>query len=372
MPRFIHGELRGSDSELSDSELPEGFGQTKKKKRRVQVSVEPAMNARWEDQDARKVLADSKDFEVVKRPIVPLKFIRECLEGKHRFVLRVNSLAYVHHFKAVAIGTFIDPSQGPIRSLIENAYKYRILVVDTEQKVNPVFLIVGDFEGNVVLFSDARNIPQELKDVLQDVSVFKLQSDMVEDKTILKEAGIDLLGLADSQVILGTFITPGETALGSGAQSKAVGAMVRPYHPFGMRFDVPNPNRLSLLHAVSDGRVPLLIAFKAAEMRAAAMTVPIKSDENVFDLIIDVLNRVAAVPRRVVTNGRPARCTVEENWLHGKEESPCPNADINDLTELKNIRASQHWWLPTKKKRTTAYRTAFWSEEDKKAKNRVR
>lgn len=350
-----------------------GGGKRSKKgrKKATKIFTDPACIAQREDQEAREKVSASKP-DKVQRPIVKLSWIKECLACGHKFLLKNPSFEYCNVYRSLVIPKKYDPNITAIRKFIYNAREYRIIAADTEKKENPVFLILCDFEGNVLLFHDARNIPQELKEVLEDVTITKLQSNVVEDKQVLKKAGIDMKGLADTQVITGSFVSPGATNLGSKAQAQLLEVEVRGFNFRTMHFDKTPLSDVCKLHAISDGRVPLMILFRAAQHRAESMKVPLKPEENVFDLIVDVVNRVASVPARVVVNGRPAGQTIEQNWKTAKEFSPCPSSDINDMSTMKAILESQASWKPNYRPKNEAYNKNFRSEGAVKERNRKR
>jgi hypothetical protein len=69
--------------------------------------------------------------------------------------------------------------------------------IDTEGKEHPIFLIIGDFMGNVLMFNNGVNCPQELFYFIEDVRIFKVQSNINEGWQVLEKIDITLTGTAE-------------------------------------------------------------------------------------------------------------------------------------------------------------------------------
>jgi hypothetical protein len=236
------------------------------------------------DNEARKRIRKEPPRPPSARPFVSLKTINENLEGKHKF--HKTGMDDVTHYCALGRDKKLSPRYPAIAQLISNVKKYRLLSIDTEGKSGRIFLILSDFEGNVVLLNDAGNLPNELVGLINDVRVFKLQSDIAADFEVLRKYGIKITGGVDSQVVYRAFVTEVGN-LGTAAQSESMGFERRPFDYKNMDFQVGNkePNELSMLHAINDARQPLLTLFKATQLRAAKMAIPLQESANCFDLM---------------------------------------------------------------------------------------
>ncbi len=58
------------------------------------------------------------------------------------------------------------------------------MVVDTKGKPGndcTIFLIIADLDGNVAMWNNAREVPDQIKELLADITIYKIQSDIAED-----------------------------------------------------------------------------------------------------------------------------------------------------------------------------------------------
>ena len=360
---FINFVPSDSDSDSDPSCLPTSFGPRSKKKRST-VLIDSAQTLKIRDKEARERIRQQPPRPPTARPFVPLKTINEYLEGKHKF--HKTGMDDVTHYCALGRGNKMNklsPRYPAIAQLISNVKKYRMLSIDTEGKSGRIFLILSDFEGNVVLLNDAGNLPNELVGLINDVRIFKMQSDIAADFEVLRKYGIKITGAVDSQVVYRAFVTEVGN-LGTAAQSESMGFERRPFEHFKMDFQVGNkiPNELSMLHAINDARQPLLTLFKATQLRAAKMAIPLQDSANCFDLMWDICNRCTGVPARVAHEGRISWHTNDENWLTAKKERVAED-DINSSSEIFNIVGAQNDWPRTKLIKTRQLRNKFRTEE---------
>lgn len=303
----------------------------------------------------------------VSRPIVTVCQINNFLAGGGNYKKAlpvVGNVNLAYHFK----NTTKIPYNADIELVVKNAIKYRMISVDTERKDEPIFLIIGDFEGNVLLINNARLIPDELRAVLADVSIFKLQSNVVEDAKILETVGVRLCGLVDSQVIFGAFVKP-KSYLGTVRQARECHFEERPYDYKHMNFNcvrsrqgdvvepTQTPNKVSLLHAVSDALQPLITLFTAGVRRVNRMRVGLKPDENIFDILVEILVKTAgAHPRCVEEFGAAYYRTMSENWAVSFNEEDTSYNDINHRSEVMPIVDSISDWLPNRNRKSNVVR----------------
>jgi hypothetical protein len=349
-----------TDSDSDPSCLPTLFGPRPKKKR-LTVLIDSAQTIKIQDNEACERIHAQPPRPPTARPIVPLKQINEYLEGKHKF--HKTGMDDVTHYCALGRGKKLSPRYPAIAQMISNVKKYRLLSIDTEGKSGHIFLILSDFEGNVVLVNDAANLPNELVGLINDVQIFKLQSDIAANFEVLRKYGIKITGAVDSQVVYRAFVTDVGN-LGTAAQSKFMGFESRPFDYYNMDFQASNkePNEAAMLHVISDARQPLFTLFKAMQLRAAKMAIPLQESSNCFDLMWDICNRCTGVPAGVAHEGRISWHTNDDNWLTGKKERVAED-DINSCSEIFNIVGAQKDWPRTEMIKTRELRNKYRTEE---------
>ena len=334
-----------------------------------------ASKYRVRDEEAREEVA-AQPVVNVTRPTVLLQHLKNFISGKFHF--QVNPPAenevqrHYTHFRAGAnVSNNLD-----ISNFVKTVEKFRIMSVDTEGKKGRIFLILGNFLGDVLLFNNACDIPRELRQLLSDVNVYKIQSNVVEDVKILSEVcNIRVVGIADTQVAHGVFNLGSEEGnVGTVAQARFVGVDPRPYN-YHMDFQRGNklPGDKELLHALSDARQPFLTIFKAVVTHVSHFHVGLTPEDNFFDFVWDLLNKIAGVSTQVVLeNSLPRRRTTEENWKVSRSASNSFMEDINNSVKYQAIKLSQKGWLPTPYHRPQAVRKLFLRDDYRIAKNKRR
>jgi hypothetical protein len=225
-----------SDSDSDPTCLPTLFGPRPKKKRST-VLIDSAQTMKIRDNEARERIRAQPPRSPTARPFVPLKQINEYLKGKHKF--HKTGMDDVTHYCALGRGKKLSPRYPAIAQLISNVKKYRLLFIDTEGKSGRIFLILSDFEGNVVLLNDAGNLPNELVGLINDVRIFKMQSNIAANFEVLRKYGIKITGAVDSQVVFRAFVTEVGN-LGTAAQSESMGFERRPFDHYNMDFQEGN------------------------------------------------------------------------------------------------------------------------------------
>jgi len=385
-PHFTYGDRGYGPGEVA------GFGEggggkkkskkSKKSRKRTFFESEPLVSIKICDAAARKAVLDRGLGEPVQRPTLSLQRMREYMEGKHRFHIGKPSATndqrgHATHFLA---GHKLTTDHAVIKELVTNIELFRVMVVDTEGKPGcdpTIFLIVGDLHGNVAMWNDAREIPDKLRDLLADVTIYKIQSDIAEDREVLATVGITVKGCCDSQVIFGSFVSNGAIRTGTVAQSEFIGADPRPFKHDSMHFCRRNTKLKpeSFLHAVMDARQPMLTLFKAVDLRIKTfdnLPTAYKPEDNIFDFLIDVLNRVAGVPKSAVREGgRPFVRTIDENWKTGKEPSS-GQLDLNCREEVLEIQEVQRQWKKNQKHRGNVFKKLYKTEDQIWQRNRHR
>jgi hypothetical protein len=357
---FINFVPSDTNSDSDPTCLPTSFGPRPKKKRST-VLIDSAQTIKIRDNEAREQIRAQPPCSPTARPFVPLKQINEYLEGKHKF--HKTGMDDVTHYCALGRGKKLSPRYPAIAQLISNVKKYRLLSIDTEGKSGRIFLILSDFEGNVVLLNDAGNLPNELVGLINDVRIFKMQSDIAADFEVLRKYGIKITGAVDLKVVYRAFVTDVGN-LGTAAQSEFLGFESRPFDYWTMNFQAGNkqPNEAAMLHAISDAHQLLLTLFKATQLRAAKMAIPLQESSNCFDLMWDICNRCTGVPARVAHKGQILWHTNDENWLTAKKERVAED-DINSCSEIFNIVGAQKDWPRSKLIKTRQLLNKYRMEE---------
>jgi hypothetical protein len=365
-----------------------GFGgsgdkkKSKKSKKRKFEKSEPLVSIKISDAAARRAVLDHGLGEPVQRPTLSLQRMREYFQGKHPFHIGKPSVTgdqkgHATHFLA---GHKLTTDHAVIKELVSNIEKFRVMVIDTEGKPGrdwTIFLIIGNLHGNVAMWNDAREIPDKIKELLADVTIYKIQSDIAEDWEVLATVEIRVQGCSDSQVIFGSFVCHSPIRTGTVAQSEFIGADPRPFKHDSMHFCRRN-TRLdpeSFLHAVMDARQPMLTLFKAVDLCIKTfdnLPTAYKPEDNIFDFLIDVLNRVAGVPKSAVREGgRPFVRTIDENWKTGKEPSS-GQLDLNCREEVLEIQEVQRQWKKNQKHCGNVFKKLYKMEDQIWQRNRHR
>lgn len=319
---------------------------------KAEVYVAADDGCRHRDVAARKKKIEDGLGPVVKRPTVSRKTILRYLDekGPDTFFFRTDN---VFHFRELENGKrYAMESHPALSKFLDVIKKYRILAIDTEGKTARISLLLGSIHGHVLIFNNARNIPNQFAEVIDDVDVYKIQSAISEDFKVLKEIGLPMTGTADTQLIFGAFVDPGVgNKVGTTRQCLFLGFPDTPYLLNKCNFEkcTDEPNTHSMRHAVEDCRVPFLTVFKAVEIHLSSLPVQLPKESNVFDYIWDCLNRVAGVPLRVLkSKGRPMKQTPEVNWLTGKKEQ-VHDSDLNCRADILAIEAAQKSWKQNRK-----------------------
>ena len=297
------------------------------------------LEMRRNDDDARRYREERGVWNVCLRPYLSFEDLIDCLESHEWFHSRQNR---VHMPPLKEDRQYKLNDHHLIKKLYNNVDRWRIMSVDTENTGEKIFLICGDPQGNCVFFNDARNTPKEIVELLEDVKVFKIQSNVEQDYKILKRVGIEMCGTCDTQTIYTAFCNPGGSA-GTHNQARFTGHPERRFNVFQMNFLSKTVNGLSIDHATSDARQPIMTLFKAAHLRALSLPVAYQRDDDCFKLVWDVLNRCAGVSVQVAQHGIQNTKSVEENWLTSKSDKYVSN-NINNKPRLREIEAAQQDW----------------------------
>ena len=350
------------------------FGPSKKKSRSG-VCQEPALECRRRAETARRQLVEGGLGETVARPVYTLLQLQQNLNDKGPLSFFFNQ-SNVYYFNRLLGGRKYKLEQNEaFRKVLANIEKFRIMSVDTENKEAPIFLIVGDIEGNVLLFSDAKNIPFQFDQALDDVRIYKVQSEISEDYKVMKTINIPLTGTSDSQVIFGSFVCPEVgSKVGTSAQCISLGFPDVSYKDHRRKMNFSKGGKLTSeakKHATEDARVPFLTLFKAAELHVLAYPVAVPPEGNVFDVLFDVLIKTAGVSHRVLQpGGWPMQRTIKDNWdvsRHPRKYDLDLNCD-DDVSAIQAAQSDFRWNRSYK----TAVKSQFTQVDKKRHHNRER
>ena len=329
------------------------------------------LEVRRNDDEARRRRVERGVWNVKTRSCFSLEDVKFCLYNYNFYYDNKN----VRHFPPLRDRRYKLDDHPLIREVSSNVNRFRIMAVDTENKEGKIFLIIGDLFGNVIFFNDALNLPVEFEDDLKDVKVYKIQSNIQEDYKVLKDIGIKMVGLADTQAIFAAFVKPGSKGvIGTEAQANFTGHHVIRFHHRKMNFRCNHPNADSIKHATSDARQPIVTLMKAAEIRALSYPVPLKPENDCYKLLWDICNRVAGVSVKVAEFGlhNSINRSIDDNWTIGRKDDYATGT-INNRERVVAIEASQKDWpVVFEKKKEKAVHVATRTTEKRQANNRRR
>ena len=250
-----------------------------------------------------------------------------------------------------------------LTKIINRCRETGLLVADGEGKLFPkdptlqkkqktekplwLAVVVGDIDGDVYLFQNWRDVPGEVRKILSDFRVTKLQSDITKDVLEFDRHGVELTGWADTQILYRAFLNPETTQDGTDAQAEFLGFEKFPYFPKGgrpCRFDTDFINIPSKLHSAQDIRVPFAILLRAAIDRAEKLGMEL--DDNILPLCheaIDLVKSLHLTPEGKRKIGRK----ISDNWRpvirQDEEERVIPHCnglnDIKVVYEMRNARS---------------------------------
>ena len=243
--------------------------------------------------------------------------------------------------------------------IIRNAWKYRLLFIDTEEgldvvppslpqrfysykslneKPTPICgtvhipeplpsqgairsprltVQIADFEANVYIFREFDQLPEEVKSLLDEFRITKIQSNIFKDVKELDKAGIRVRGWADSQLVYRAFVNQNGSKCGTDGQATDLGFETYPFwnknakkfEEKGCHFDYPHLSIREILHATQDVRIPAACLLKAAILQAQATNMT--EDENVYPVVMEAIDLVKSLD----TEGRLENLNnLEYNW----------------------------------------------------------
>ena len=235
------------------------------------------------------------------------------------------------------------------QNMLRNFNKYRIATVDTEGNFklkkfkgfgNRLFVSIGDIFGNVYLFLDADDIPDEFRKILEDWRIVKIQSAIdIDIKLFLQIRNpIKVVGWVDTQCLFKAFLHP--TSQFTRAEV-IIGYFGPDYKKWPLVFDYNSPN-LSVkakMHSVQDSRLPILVLLRSAELRAKSMGY--HQDDDIFPIVrlaLDLTRNVSKVNTDDLLQENPA-----SNWyppLRWIKTKP-NDRGLNDAIKVTRIQMAQ-------------------------------
>lgn len=322
-------------------------------------SLRPFMNL---EENRRRYHVQFAEFEVPKEmAIVTLKEAKKRIDPSLG-QLRTNAITIqTTRFKILYEGrknldtTFLN-------KIVKRARETGLMVADGEGKLFPkdptipkshktkkplwLTVVIGDIDGDVYLFQSWKDVPEEVRKVLSDFRVTKLQSDITKDVVEFDRHGIELTGWADTQIIYRAFLNPNATQDGTDAQAEFLGFEKFPYYPKRgkpCRFDTDSINVQSKLHSAQDIRVPFAILLRAAVDRAEKLGMEL--DCNVLPLCheaIDLVKSLHLTPEGKKKIGKD----IADNWRpvirQDTEERVIPHWNgLNDVKIVHEMRTSR-------------------------------
>jgi hypothetical protein len=184
------------------------------------------------------------------------------------------------------------------RRMIANFHKYRLIFPDTEGDFlldkfdgtgKRLFVSIGDFEGNVYLFLDGDDIPEEFRRILEDWRYAKVQSAICKDMQLFLKLckPIHVRGWVDTQTLFMAFIHP------NAEHTKAESILQRfgqeyqrwtlRHWEFNKLFGTPNLSEKAIMHSAQDSRLPALVLLRAVELYARRLE--FRPSDDVFPLV---------------------------------------------------------------------------------------
>ncbi len=297
-------------------------------------------------------------------PVISLREAQELVKPSGRYRTTDSSIGS----DRVRVKYWGDQTDtGHLNVILQNAWKYRLLFVDTEegldivppslpqrfyssrylnekpaqlcgqthvpeplppqgvQRTPRLSILIADFEANVYIFREFHQLPEAVKVILEEFRITKVQSNILKDVEELNKAEIRIRGWADSQLIYRAFVNQSGSKCGTDAQAIDLGFEAYPYwdktikrwEDRGCHFDYPHLTRREVLHATQDVRVPAACLLKAAILQAQATNMT--DEENIFPVVMEAIDLVKSLDtHQRLENLNP----IQLNWR--PETRKCP------------------------------------------------
>ena len=249
-----------------------------------------------------------------------------------------------------------------LKKIIDRSLETGVLSVDGEGKIfrnlqagkgkpnveKPLWLAIaiGDLDGDVYLFQSWKEIPNEVREILSNFCVTKIQSNIFADVVEFDRHGVELVGWADTQVIYRAFLQPEASQDGTDAQARFLGLCSYPFRQKNgkmCRFDLGFLDTDSKLHSANDMRIPFAILLRSAIDRAEELKM--SPEENILPLCHEALDLVKSLHLNMNEKKRIS-CQISENWRPriepDDEERVIPHSNgLNRVGIVREMRAAR-------------------------------
>ena len=184
------------------------------------------------------------------------------------------------------------------KKMIANFRKYRLIFPDTEGDYlldkfdgtgKRLFVSIGDFEGNVYLFLDGDDIPDEFRQILEDWRYAKVQSAICKDMQLFLKLRnpIHVRGWIDTQTLFVAFIHPNAERTKADSILEHFGQEYQRWKlnhwEFNKLFGTPNISERAIMHSAQDSRLPALVLLRAVELYARSLE--FRPSDDVFPFV---------------------------------------------------------------------------------------
>ncbi len=190
-------------------------------------------------------------------------------------------------------------------------------------------VVFGNPDGLVLIFHDARMVPQKIKDICADFGYVKFQSGIEKDIELLKPFGFTFRGIVDVQTLM---------ALGNPASDKSGieectrfvwQTASKPTKEFRIKWITKfnnyyireNMEEECLAHSVQDVLVPYAIALKVAIEIARARGLDSASDD-IFPILNEAFELAMSKAPADIRNDKTGylKLNINDNWI--KDDDP--------------------------------------------------
>ena len=222
----------------------------------------------------------------------------------------------------------------------EGDFKIRKSLEDSRGRL---FVQIANYLGQVILFTDADDIPGEIKELFENPSIFKFQSNVKKDREHLGDdrmiRKIKVVNTSDVQVAYWSFLNPTTMTSSPFYIRKHFGALYESRWILpNCRFNTTKLDYDTLGYPPCDVRFPFLVYFKSAIQRAEK--VGLKGTDNIFPYVRLAFHLTCGVePANVknTTTGWTTLETIDQNWLGLPRLDTETRQDIHRLNDLRTV-----------------------------------
>jgi len=306
--------------------------------------------------DLRLTLVEKEEFEMVPMP----KYTAETLKAILQSALVCDRKRGFHAFGTAALK---EDEERLVRSFIATVKSTRMLGLNTEGLNNKhpsrkdefgcplplVTVVIANLSGTVLCFLDAWQMPEELRNILQDVSIVKIGSGLGREGEELDRVGIKLRGWAESGALYRAFLKK-EVRTGLKAQcgflndfepSRGLFKYYEYNWKWGSRLRTGNPADIpwgSYSHLSMNVRVPLAVACAVA--LKFVQDRQLSEEVLVFPIMWEAIDLVRAKSAEDLEDVSP---DPQQNWIANVPEGTdlSRHRRLNNCREMTFIRRAQ-------------------------------